>query len=94
MNSIKVLLAMALAVAPALALTPSPVLAANADAPYQNVDHSNDKGNDTGDSQVEGLNKGQLNGNYTGPVQLRTPSTDQPAVQTPTVQTPAGSPPR
>ena len=56
MNSIKVLLAMALAVAPALALTPSPVLAANADAPYQNVDHSNDKGNDTGDSQVEGLN--------------------------------------
>jgi hypothetical protein len=99
MKPIRLLLAMALAAAPALAVSPSPALAANADAPYQNVDHSNDKGNDTGDSQVDGLNKGQLNGNYTGPVQMRTPATAPPAVvapvvQAPSVPVPAVSPPR
>ena len=36
------------------------VLAANAEQPYQNVDKSNDKGNDTGNGRVEDLNKGQL----------------------------------
>jgi hypothetical protein len=36
-----------------LAFAPRPVLAANAGAPYNNVDPSNDRGNDTGDSKVE-----------------------------------------
>ena len=55
-------------------LTPTPTLAAHAGAPYTNVDHSNDMGNDTGDSQVESLNSTQLNENYHGPVQLRAPT--------------------
>lgn len=42
-------------------------LAADAGHPYSNVDHSNDAGNDTGDSQIESLNEQQLNGNYKGP---------------------------
>ncbi len=37
--------------------------AANADHPYQNVDHRNDAGNNTGDSQVDRLNQAQLNSN-------------------------------
>ncbi len=45
--------------AAALWTAPS-VLAANAEQPFQNVDKSNDKGNDTGDRRVEDLNKGQL----------------------------------
>jgi|SRR5690348_10351081 hypothetical protein len=48
--------------------------AANADAPYSNVDRRNDAGNDTGDSRVEQLNSNQLNGNYKGPVELRAPN--------------------
>jgi hypothetical protein len=48
----------------ALAFVPRSVLAAHAGAPYTNVDHSNDRGNDTGDSQIEGLNQRQLNQNY------------------------------
>jgi hypothetical protein len=44
--------------------------AANADNPYGNVDHSNDAGNDTGDSRVEGLNSRQLDGNYKGTYQV------------------------
>jgi hypothetical protein len=52
----------------------SAVYAANADNPYGNVDHSNDKGNDTGDSRVDGLNSNQLNGNYRGPLELRPPN--------------------
>jgi hypothetical protein len=74
MNLIKLLPAVAFAFAPALAFVSSPVLAANANAPYSNVDHSNDMGNNTGDSKVEGLNSGQLNENYKGPLQMRTPS--------------------
>jgi hypothetical protein len=74
MNLIKLLPAVAFALTPALAFVPLPVLAANADAPYTNVDHSNDMGNNTGDSKVEGLNRGQLNENYHGPLQMRTPS--------------------
>jgi hypothetical protein len=90
MKPIKLLLALALAAAPALAASPSAALAANADAPYQNVDHSNDNGNDTGDSKVDGLNKAQLNENYTGPVQMRTPAPGAPVVMVPVVQAPAG----
>jgi hypothetical protein len=85
MNPIKFLPAIALALAPMLAVVPTPVLAANAGAPYTNVNPSNDKGNDTGDSKVEGLNSGQLNQNYQGPVQLRTPATPAPARTTTTV---------
>ena len=51
----RILLAAALA-----ALTPASVLAANAHNPYGNVDHRNDAGNDTGDSQVDALNAAQL----------------------------------
>ena len=103
MNPIKLLPAIALAFAPALAFTPSPALAAHAGAPYTNVDPSNDKGNDTGDSKVEGLNGGQLNENYHGPLQLRAPAApaqsqttviQTPAAQAPTMQTPATATPR
>src|ERR1700704_1582401 len=38
-----------------LAIVRQPALAAHAGAPYTNVDHRNDRGNDTGDSQIEGL---------------------------------------
>lgn len=48
----------------ALALAHHPAFAANADAPYTNVDPRNDRGNDTGDSQVDGLNKSQTDRNY------------------------------
>ena len=41
----------------------APVLAANADQPYQNVDKTNDKGNDTGNGRVDTLNRGQLDQN-------------------------------
>lgn len=37
-------------------------LAANVNNPYGNVDHRNDAGNDTGDSQVDRLNEAQLSG--------------------------------
>ena len=47
-----------------LAIVRQPALAAHAGAPYTNVDHRNDRGNDTGDSQIEGLNQGQLDQNY------------------------------
>ncbi len=46
------------------ASAPRPALAAHAGAPYTNVDPSNDRGNNTGDSQVEGLNERQLDQNY------------------------------
>jgi len=99
MNPMRLLPALALALAPAFALMPSPVLAAHAGAPYENVDHSNDAGNDTGDSKVDGLNAGQLNQNYTGPVQLRAPATapsvgPAPVVQAPVVQPAPGAPPQ
>ena len=47
-----------------LAIVRQPALAAHAGAPYTNVDHRNDRGNDTGDLQIEGLNQGQLDQNY------------------------------
>ena len=48
--------------APLLAaqLLATPVWAANARNPYGNVNHANDAGNDTGDSQVQALNQAQL----------------------------------
>lgn len=53
----------ALAAALVLALAPAPAPAANADNPQGNIDRSNDAGGDTGNSKVEELNKGQLDGN-------------------------------
>ncbi|MBV9784119.1 MAG: hypothetical protein JO264_09900 [Acidisphaera sp.] len=53
----------ALALALGVGLAPSPGRAANADQPYSNVDHRNDAGNNTGDSQVDRLNSGQLDAN-------------------------------
>ena len=50
----------------AVAVSALPARAANADHPYQNVDKRNDSGNDTGDSRVEGLNRGQLDQNQQG----------------------------
>ena len=46
-------------------------LVANAGNPYGNVDRRNDAGNDTGDSEVERLNEGQLDRNYRGPYTYR-----------------------
>ena len=60
-----------LALASGLAFAPRPALAAHAGAPYTNVDPSNDRGNDTGDSQIEGLNQRQLNQNYWHDAQQR-----------------------
>ncbi|HEY1411118.1 MAG TPA: hypothetical protein VGF36_03215 [Rhodopila sp.] len=48
--------------------------AADANNPYGNVDHSNDAGNDTGDSRVDALNRNQLDKTYQGTWQLQTPS--------------------
>ena len=48
----------------------APVLAANADQPYQNVDKTNDKGNDTGNGRVDTLNRGQLDQNQAAPPAL------------------------
>ena len=39
-------------------------MAANVNNPYGNIDHRNDAGNDTGDSQVDRLNQAQLGGAY------------------------------
>jgi hypothetical protein len=44
----------------------SPVLAANARHPYQNIDRRVDAGNPTGDDQVDRLNQQQLNGGGLG----------------------------
>jgi hypothetical protein len=44
-------------------LTPAASYAANAGNPYGNVNHANDAGNDTGDSQVDRLNEQQLDSN-------------------------------
>jgi hypothetical protein len=49
-----------LALAGCLALAPGAGWAANARNPYSNVNHANDAGNDTGDSQVDALNQAQL----------------------------------
>jgi hypothetical protein len=55
--------AFALALVGGAALAPS-AHAANARHPYSNVNHANDAGNDTGDSQVDQLNSAQLDQNY------------------------------
>ena len=60
MRAIVILSAMALASGVCM----RPALAAHAGAPYTNVDHSNDAGNNTGDSEVDKLNGAQLNSNY------------------------------
>jgi hypothetical protein len=44
----------------AMAVAPNSALAANANNPYGNINHANDAGNDTGDSQVPALNQAQL----------------------------------
>ncbi len=59
---------------------------ADANNPYGNVDHSNDAGNDTGDSQVDRLNEQQLNQNYRGPYYIGRPPP-------PGVRPPPGPPP-
>jgi hypothetical protein len=72
------------------ALTPSGAHAANAGNPYGNIDHSNDAGNDTGDSRVDGLNANQMDGNYKGAVESRQPA--GPVMVVP-AQPQAGMPP-
>lgn len=52
---------------------PGVQLAANARNPYGNIDRRDDRGNDTGDAQVDRLNEGQLDGNYRGPYQQMPP---------------------
>ena len=52
---------LALAAVASLGLA-QPTLAANADNPQANVDKSNDKGGDTGNSRVDDLNRKQLDG--------------------------------
>jgi hypothetical protein len=64
-------------------LCPHAGYAANASAPYANVDHRNDAGNDTGDSQVDKLNDMQLDKNYQGPTY---PQGAPPVTQTAPVQ--------
>jgi len=88
MNILTLMRALAVAVTPAFVLAPSAGHAAHAGDPYSNVDHSNDRGNDTGDSRVEGLNGGQLNENYRGPLELRAPSSNPPMAQTPPASAP------
>ena len=88
MKTLTLLRALAIAAAPAWALSPSMVFAAHADAPYRNVDRSNDMGNDTGNSRVEGLNDQQLNENYRGPLDLRAPATNPPTARTPPAYAP------
>jgi hypothetical protein len=88
MRTLTLLRNVAVMLVPAFALAPSAAFAAHAGAPYSNVDHSNDMGNDTGDSQVEGLNAGQLNENYQGPLELRAPASNPQTVQTPPAYAP------
>ena len=63
-KSTAVLCGTLLAFGSGLALAPQSARAAHAGAPYTNVDPRNDRGNDTGDSQIEGLNQRQLDQNY------------------------------
>jgi hypothetical protein len=60
MKTVIVLSALALAAGASL----RPAFAAHAGAPYANVDHKNDAGNDTGDSQVDQLNASQSDANF------------------------------
>ena len=45
------------------AVAPHAAMAANAKHPYKNVSKTNDKGNDTGDSEVDKLNQQQIDKN-------------------------------
>jgi hypothetical protein len=81
--------ASALGLAAWVAALPSPAPAANADQPYQNIDPSNDAGNDTGDSKVEGLNRGQLDENQGAAGQKPSPGASGSVVVVPA----PGSPP-
>ena len=65
MRSVLACSALALALAAGAALPPA-AHAANWRNPYGNVNHANDAGNDTGDSQVDRLNSAQLDQNYYG----------------------------
>jgi len=66
-------------------LAPHASEAANARTPYANINHANDAGNNTGDSEVDRLNDMQLNSNYHGPVYYRgqTPVTQSSPVLPP-----------
>lgn len=67
--------------------------AANARKPYANIDRSNDRGNDTGDSQVDRLNDMQLDRNYAGPrYPVGTPPPQPGPVMPPGASTPPASP--
>jgi hypothetical protein len=92
MNTMTRVTAVVLALGGISLLAPGPAQAAHAGAPYTNVDHSNDMGNDTGDSQVEKLNAGQLNENYHGPLEARVPAASQPAMAPPSAPPPRGTP--
>ena len=78
-------LAFALALASASLLQAPSAEAANANQPYQNVDKSNDKGNDTGDSKVETLNNAQSDRNYVGQNKADQGNNGQPTVSAPPV---------
>ncbi len=58
-----------------------PAFAAHAGAPYKNVNHKNDAGNDTGDSKVDQLNAAQLNSNYQGTNPPPTPGMAAPSAR-------------
>jgi hypothetical protein len=73
-----------LSVVATFALAPSRGFAAHAGAPYTNVDHRNDAGNDTGDSQVDRLNEQQLDANYKGPYKPMPPANPQGTMVAPT----------
>jgi hypothetical protein len=87
MKSTAVLCGTFLAIGSVLALAPRPAFAAHAGAPYTNVDPRNDRGNDTGDSQIEGLNQRQLDQNYWPDAQQR-----QVGVPNPPYYAPQGAP--
>lgn len=56
----KLICASALIVAGGIAFWRSPSFSANAHHPYQNVNHRNDRGNNTGDAATVRLNDAQL----------------------------------
>ena len=69
------------ALALATGATVHPAFAAHAGAPYKNVHHKNDAGNDTGDSKVDQLNAAQLNSNHQGTNPPPTPGTAAPSAR-------------
>jgi hypothetical protein len=76
-----------------LAVSPGAGWAANARNPYGNVNHANDAGNDTGDSQVEALNQAQLSGpGYTPPPAYAVPRYPAPVYAAPVYPPPIYAP--